>query len=95
MDLGTFFVMLLSFTGAAVTIIGAIVLAIGYLKRLPARPALGQPSAEELEAIRERLAELEQRDVRVEEIEERLDFVERVLGRSREAQPLRDPSEKQ
>ena len=43
---------------------------------------------------RARLAELEQRVVRVEEIEERLDFVERALGRSREAAPLRNPSEK-
>lgn len=93
MGLGTFLVMLLSFTGAVVTVIGTIVLAIGYLKRLPARAAPGQLSAEELDAFRERLAELEQRDVRVEQIEERLDFVERVLGRSREAKALRDPSE--
>jgi hypothetical protein len=34
---------------------------------------------------------LEQRDVRLEETEERLDFVERALGRSREAKPLHDP----
>jgi hypothetical protein len=37
---------------------------------------------------------LEQRDLRVEELEERLDFVERALGRSREAPPLRNPSER-
>lgn len=95
MDLGTFLVVLLSFTGAAVTVIGAIVLAIGHVKRLPASSAPGRMSAEELDAIRERLAELEQRDARVEEIAERLDFVERVLGRSREVKPLRDPSEQQ
>lgn len=93
MNLGTFLVMLLSFTGAAVTVIGAIVLAIGHVRRLPGSAA-GQLSADELEAIRERLAELEHREVRIEEIAERLDFVERVLGRGREAQPLRDPTEK-
>lgn len=94
MDLSTFLVMLLSFTGAVVTVIGVIVLAIGHVKRLAARSAPGQLSPEELDDIRSRLVELEQRDVRVEEIEERLDFVERVLGRAREAKPLRDPSEK-
>lgn len=94
MNLGTFLVMLLSFTGAAVTVIGAIVLAIGHVRRLPGSAAAGQLSADELEAIRERLAELERREARVEEIAERLDFVERVLGRAREAQPLRDPTEK-
>jgi hypothetical protein len=50
-------------------------------------------SAEELDAVRARLAELEQRDVRVEEIEEPLDSVERALGRAREPTPLRSPSE--
>ncbi len=95
MNVGYFLLMLLSFTGAAVTIVAAIALALGYVKRLPARSASGQLSAEELDAIRARLAELEQRDVRVEEIEERLDFVERALGRSREARPLRNPSEQQ
>ena len=94
MNLSTFLVMLLSFTGAAVTVIWVIVLAIGHVKRHAVRSAPGQLSPEELDEIRARLAELEQRDVRVEEIEERLDFVERVLGQSRDAKPLRDPSEK-
>lgn len=65
-----------------------------HVKRLPTKSAPGQLSAEELDAIRARLAELEQRDVRVEEIEERLDFVERALGRSRDAATLRNPLEK-
>ncbi len=94
MDMGAFFFMLLSFTGAAVTVVWAVALALGYVKRLPGRSAPGQLSAEEVDAIRARLIELEQRDLRVEEIEERLDFVERALGRSREAPPLRNPSEK-
>jgi len=94
MTLSTFLVMLLSFTGAAATVIWVIVLAIGHVKRQAARSAPGQLSAEEIDDIRARLAELEQRDVRVGEIEERLDFMERVLGQSRAAKPLRDPSEK-
>jgi hypothetical protein len=94
MDLSTFLVMLLSFTGAAVTVIGVIVLGIGHVRRQAAKSAPGQASAEELDELRARLAELEQRDVRLEEIQERLDFVERVLGRAREAKPLRNPSEK-
>jgi hypothetical protein len=95
MNLGTFFAMLLFFTGAAVVVVWTIALAIGYVKRVEAKsPLPSQLSTEELDAIRARLAELEQRDVRVEEIEERLDFVERALGRSREGRPLPKPTEK-
>jgi len=86
MNLGSFFFMLLSFTGAAVIVVSVIAY---HVKRLPPKSGL---SAEELDTIRERLAELEQRDARVEELEERLDFVERALGRAREAAPLRNPS---
>lgn len=89
MNLGSFFFMLLSFTGAAVVVVSVVAY---HVRRLPSRS--GQLSAEELEDIRARLAELEQRDLRVEELEERLDFVERALGRAREATPLRNPSEK-
>ena len=95
MNPGTFFFVLLSFTGAAVTVIGAVVWAIGHVRRLPADSASGQLSAEELDAIRARLEELEQREMRIEEIAERLDFVERVLGRARETKSLPDPSERQ
>ncbi len=95
MDLRAFLAMLFSFTGAAVVVLWTIAFAVGYAKRVAAKSTPpGQLSAEELEVIRARLAELEQRDVRVEEIEERLDFVERALGRSREAPQLRNPSEK-
>ena len=93
MDLSTFLVVLFSVTGAAVTVIGAVVLAIGRVRRQGASLAPDQVSAEELDDLRARLAELEQRGVRLEEVEERLDFVERVLGRSREAKPLRNPTE--
>lgn len=92
MNLGNFFAMLIGFTAAGVTLLAAIALAIRFARRAP--EASGQLSAEELDAIRARLDELEQRDLRMEEIEERLDFVERTLGRSREAAQLRNPSDK-
>ena len=53
-------------------------------------PGPGQLTAEEIDAIRAWLAEQDHTDIRVEQLEERLDFVERVLGRTREAQRL-DP----
>lgn len=90
MNLGSFFFMLLSFTGAAVTVVWSIALAAAYAKRTAAKSTVpSQLSNEEFEAVRARLEELEHRELRVEEIEERLDFVERALGRSREAKPLR------
>ena len=41
----------------------------------------------ELEEIRSRLQQLEAREARVAELEERLDFAERLLTREREALP--------
>ena len=86
--MGDFLVMLLAFTGAAVTVIWTIVLAIGRVKRMGGTAVPGQLTPEEVEAIRAWLAEQDHADIRVEQLEERLDFVERVLGRSREAKPL-------
>jgi hypothetical protein len=85
--------MLVSFTGALVSVIGAIGWAVAHARRAPSGRVPDQFSVEELNAIRERLAELEQRDLRVAEIEERLDFIERVLGRAEDAGQLRNPSE--
>lgn len=87
-DIGNFLVMLLAFTGAAVTILWTIVAAIGRVRRMEKTPGPGQLSAEEIDAIRAWLAEQDHSDSRVEQLEERLDFVERVLGRTREAQKL-------
>ena len=95
MHLSNFFFAVLDLTGGAVIVLWTTALAIGYVRRQAAKsPLPGELSAEELDAIRARLAELEQRSVRQEEIEERLDFVERALGRSREGTALRNPSEK-
>jgi len=93
-DLSTFLVMIASFTGAAVTVIWTITLALGRLKRLARSANPEGLSADDLEEIRARLADLERRDLRVEEVEERLDFVERVLGRAQEGKkPLPGPAD--
>jgi hypothetical protein len=88
MNIGEFLIMLLAFTGAAVTILWTIVAAIGRVKRMGGTPGAGQLTTEEIDAIRAWLAEQDHTDTRVEQMEERLDFVERMLGRSREAQKL-------
>ena len=93
-DLGAFLVMLLGFTGAAVTVLWTIVAAIGRVKRMGGTSGAGQLTAEEIEAIRAWLAEQDHTDIRVEQMEERLDFVERMLGRSREGQQLGSPPAK-
>ena len=90
-DIGNFLVMLLGFTGAAVTILWTIVAAIGRVKRMGGTPGPGQLTPEEIDAIRAWLAEQDHRDVRIQEVEERLDFMERVLGRNREQQ-LKGPT---
>ena len=90
-DIGNFLVMLLAFTGAAVTIIWTIVAAVGRAKRMGAMPGTDRLTTEEIDAIRAWLAEQDHRDIRVEQLEERLDFVERMLGRSREVQNLGSP----
>jgi len=92
MNLGSFFFMLLCFTGAAVVIVLTIAWAMGYVKRSPKTG--DRVSEQELDAIRARLTELEQHDGRMLEIEERLDFMERALSRAREPAPLRGPSDR-
>ena len=88
MNIGEFLIMLLAFTGAAVTILWTIVAAIGRVRRMERTPGPGQLTTEEIDAIRAWLAEQDHTDIRVEQLEERLDFVERVLGRTKEAQKL-------
>ena len=88
MNIGEFLIMLLAFTGAAVTILWTIVAAIGRVRRMEKTPGPGQLTTEEIDAIRAWLAEQDHTDIRVEQLEERLDFVERMLGRTREAQKL-------
>jgi hypothetical protein len=89
MDIEGFLLMIASFTGAAVIGVWTIALAVAYTRRVAARSAKPSAlSAEELDAMRARLADLEQRDGRVAELEERLDFVERTLGQFGQAKKL-------
>ena len=94
MNLGEFLIMLLAFTGAAVTVIWVISQSILRLKRMEKSSGANQLTAEEIDAIRAWLAEQDHQDVRIQQLEERLDFMERVLGRSREAGQLGNPAEK-
>ncbi len=71
------------------TLLFAVVVPFGraLVKRVqsgPARPG----GAGELDEIRERLQSLEARELRVAELEERLDFAERLLTRERDAPPI-------
>ena len=94
MNIGGFLVMLIAFTGAAVTVIWVISQSIMRLKRMDAMTGAHQLTPEEIDAIRAWLVEQNHGDARIAELEERLDFMERVLGRAREAQQLENPSEK-
>lgn len=94
MDIGGFLVMLIAFTGAAVTVIWVISQSVMRLKRMDTASGANQLTPEEIDAIRAWLTEQDHGDARIAELEERLDFMERVLGRAREAQQLENPSEK-
>lgn len=73
---------------AVFTLLFTVVIPLGrtLVKRLESRGAPGEGL--ELEEIRARLQSLEAREARVAELEERLDFAERLLTREREAPPL-------
>ena len=53
MNIGEFLIMLLAFTGAAVTILWTIVAAIGRVKRMERTPGPGQLTTEEIDRIPE------------------------------------------
>jgi hypothetical protein len=73
------------------TLLGKVVVPIAraYARRLEAGAA---PAAGDLAELQERVAELERRDARVLELEERLDFAERLLAQQRDREPGRLPS---
>ncbi|HXQ29643.1 MAG TPA: hypothetical protein VN848_10270 [Gemmatimonadales bacterium] len=95
MSTGAFLVLLVSFTGAVVVSIWTIAMAVTYAKRVSAKTALPDSRTREgLKDLDARLATLEQRVGRMEEVEERLDFVERTLGRLGEGKRLNAPGPK-
>lgn len=57
-------------------------------RRLEGRPALDAATLAELDGLRDRLGEMDQLQHRVAELEERLDFTERLLAQQREAARL-------
>lgn len=69
------------------TLLFTVVVPIGraLVRRMEGRGP--DSSVGELEEIRVRLQQLEAREARVAELEERLDFAERLLTREREALP--------
>jgi hypothetical protein len=73
---------------AVFTLLFTVVVPLGraLVKRLEGRGTPGD--GPEIDEIRSRLQSLEARDARVAELEERLDFAERLLTREREAPPL-------
>lgn len=64
---------------ACVLILWPIARAIG--RRLEGRPVADREVHEELEELRARLAQLEEGQLRVAELEERVEFAERLLAR--------------
>ena len=77
--------------------VGSLILlvfgSVVVLRLLPAPKsrASNQPEREPLEDIQARLGQLEQLQLRVSELEERLDFAERLLAQRREAERLSPP----
>jgi hypothetical protein len=67
--------------------------AIVMIRRLAPRNAIDDRDRELLEDVHARLAELEEMRRRVGELEERVDFAERVLAKQREPQRLGPPGE--
>jgi len=82
-------------TAALGTIILLVFGGVALLRLLP-RPksrALDQPEREALEDLRARLGQLDQLQERIGELEERVDFAERILGKQRESERLPPPRE--
>ena len=77
--------MLLSLCGTASVILWPLARALG--RRLDARGTSAAVQGE-LDALRSRVEELEQGQGRLAELEERLDFAERLLAQSREPDRL-------
>ena len=69
-------------------ITGGVWVAIVLLRRQ--RPSAGQ-ERESLEDVQRRLDQLGHADTRLDEVEERLDFAERLLAQQRDAQRLEPP----
>ena len=81
------FLVLLAVTAAGAVGFTAFTLVTALSRRLRAKDAAGLSSGE-FDATRERLAETEALEARVTELEERLDFAERMLSQHHEPERL-------
>ncbi len=82
-DVLTFFGVMLSLGSVGVLVYAGVSLVTSMRHRLERRPAQGL-SSEELDEIHLRLAQAAELEVRVAELEERLDFSERLLAQGRQ-----------
>ena len=62
------------------------------LRRLPPAVSTGEVEAARLDDVEQRLAEVDLLEARVAELENRVEFSERLLARQRDTQPVRGDS---
>ncbi len=86
-DVAPVFIIALMIVSAAAVLILRGPLGKAIARRLEGTAGPEQLTGAGLAGIAERVADLEQRDARVAELEERLDFAERLLAQ-RDAEPL-------
>ena len=75
-----------AFASIILLVVGAVVV-LRYLPR-PKSRVIDQPDQEALQDLQVRLGELEQLQGRVSELEERVDFAERLMAKQREGERL-------
>ena len=82
-------------TAALGTIISLVFAGLALLRLLPKPKSrvMDQPGREALEELHARLGQLDQLQERVGELEERVDFAERILAKQREGDRLSPPQD--
>ena len=82
-------------TAALGTIISLVFAGVALLRLLPKPKSrvMDQPGREALEELHARLGQLDQLQERVGELEERVDFTERILAKQREGDRLSLPQD--
>jgi len=80
-------------TAALGAIISLVFGGVALLRFLPKSRVADQPAREALEDLRARLGQLDQLQERFGELEERVDFAERILAKQREGDRLSPPQD--
>jgi len=80
-----------AFGAIILLVLGGVVL-LRFLPQ-PKSRVVNQPEREALEDIQVRLGQLDQMQERISELEERVDFAERVLAKQREGERLGPPKD--